>query len=67
MTDTLSQRERQVLQGLWDGLSQAEVARQLGISPHTVRMYSQRARQRTGERTTIAVIRKAVQQGVLTV
>jgi DNA-binding NarL/FixJ family response regulator len=42
-TDVLSRRERDVLDLLEAGLSRAEVAHLLGISPHTVRTHVQRA------------------------
>jgi DNA-binding NarL/FixJ family response regulator len=39
MTGTLSERRRQVLKGLVEGLSNKEIARQLGISEGTVKMH----------------------------
>ena len=65
MTTIFPPRECRVLEGLWRGLSQVEVAALLGLSVHTVRAYSHRARQRAGAQTTIGAIRVAVQQGVL--
>ncbi|WP_199853718.1 response regulator transcription factor [Plantactinospora sp. BB1] len=41
---TLSPRERQVLQQIAEGLTHNQVARRLGISPHTVDTYVKRVR-----------------------
>ncbi|MFC0861424.1 response regulator transcription factor [Sphaerimonospora cavernae] len=44
----LSQRELQVLISIADGLTHAQIARRLGISPHTVDTYVKRIRSKVG-------------------
>lgn len=45
---TITDRERQVVQGLDRGLTHAEIAIELGISPRTVKAYSDRLRSKLG-------------------
>lgn len=59
-------REQQVLQGLWDGLSQEQIAARLGIAYGTVKVVLRNAKLRAEAPTTIALLRVAVEQGVLT-
>ncbi len=42
----LSERECQITSHLMDGCSEAEIARHLGISPHTVHTYVERLRRK---------------------
>lgn len=67
MTPVFTPRERQVVQALWDGWGVKEIAWQLGISYSGVIAALQRARRKTGTRTTIALLRAALRLGVLTV
>lgn len=60
-------REIDVMQGLWNGLSLKEIAWQRGLTMNTVRRVCADLRRRAGGVTTIAAIRQALQQGVLTV
>jgi len=66
MTTTFTPRERQVLQGLWNGLSQKEIAAQLGLCETTVRSLTACARARAGHVSTIATIRIALEGGAFT-
>lgn len=63
---TLSLRQQQVLRALWDGLSVKEIAGRLGIQPMTVLQHLDQARRSNGARSTVALIRRCVQAGVLT-
>lgn len=64
-TSELSDRERQVIGLLADGLTQAESADLLGLSPRTVEHYVARAAAKLGTRTqtqtvAVALIRRAI-------
>lgn len=52
----LSPRECQVIQLLISGLTQKEIAREMGISPRTVHCYLERVRGKTGKTTMISAI-----------
>lgn len=52
----LSPRECQVVQLLVGGLSQKEIANELGVSSSAVRCYMERVRVKTGQATTISAI-----------
>lgn len=52
----LSPRERQIIELLVGGLTQKEVACQLGISPRTVSGYLERVQAKTGQTTILAAV-----------
>ena len=58
--------DRQLLHGLWDGLSYKEVAGRLGVSHQSVKDQMRRIRNRIGARSTIDLFRRCVREGVLT-
>ncbi|MBP2336686.1 DNA-binding CsgD family transcriptional regulator [Saccharothrix coeruleofusca] len=57
---SLSQRERQVLRFIADGLTQDQTARKLGISPHTVDTYVKRVRGKLGLGNKADLVRAAM-------
>jgi len=63
--NTLSSRELQVLRHLADGRRVSEIAATLGLSVKTVSTYRQRMLEKLQLRTTAAVIRYAVEHGLL--
>ena len=65
MVRTFARREAQVIQGLWDGLSQAQVADRLGIAYGTVKVVMRNAKLRANVTRTISLMRVAARQGVL--
>jgi LuxR family maltose regulon positive regulatory protein len=50
----LSGREQQVIRLIGDGLSNKRIARELGLSPHTVKRHVARILERTGQRSRAA-------------
>lgn len=63
--ERLSVREHQVLQLVAEGWSGAEIARQLHVSPKTVETYRARVLGKLGLENTAALIRFAVEHGLL--
>ena len=61
----LRQSERQLVQALWDGLSQKEAADRLGLRPTQVYERLKVLKRRVGVLSTIGLIRRCVQEGVL--
>ena len=61
----LSPREHQVLQGLDDGLSNAELAGHLGLRPHTVKGYVRQLLTKLGARNRTEAVAVAFQTGLL--
>ncbi|BFU90126.1 MAG: hypothetical protein NTAFB01_13130 [Nitrospira sp.] len=61
----LSARERDVLQMLWDGLSQKEIAGLLGVTRTVIDRQSVRIRNKLGAATLIHASRQAVKEGIL--
>jgi RNA polymerase sigma factor (sigma-70 family) len=61
----LSARERDVFPLLASGLSQREIAEQLGVSVKTIETYRMRIRNKLGLTTRAALVRFAVQAGLL--
>lgn len=62
--ETLSRRERQILQLIAEGKSTAETAKVLFLSPKTVDTYRSRIMQKLGVANFAALVRFAVQHGV---
>ena len=63
--ESLSGRERQVLQLLAEGRSAPDIARAISISPRTVETYRERIREKLGLRDQRELILFAVQHGIL--
>jgi DNA-binding NarL/FixJ family response regulator len=61
----LSERERQVLRHVADGLTDDEISRELTISPRTVQAHLARVRDKTGVRRRSELARWAAENGVL--
>lgn len=62
---TLSPRQRQVLDGLVEGLTTKQIALQLGLSPRTVRMHVKALKNRFGANTCAESVGKAASLGLL--
>jgi two-component system response regulator FixJ len=60
----LSPREREVLEGLLEGLPNKSIAHDLGISPRTVEIHRARAMDKMGARSLSELIRLALTAGV---
>jgi NarL family two-component system response regulator LiaR len=61
----LSERELEVLEGMADGKANKEIARDLGLSPETVRTYVKRILHKLGVRTRTEAAMQAVARGLL--
>jgi DNA-binding CsgD family transcriptional regulator len=59
----LSQRERELLAFVAQGLTDAEISSQLYISVHTVRSHLERIREKTGSRRRADLTRLALRVG----
>ncbi|MGH8688796.1 MAG: response regulator [Burkholderiales bacterium] len=62
--DSLSARERQVLQLVVEGRSSADIAREVHLSPKTVDTYRSRIMKKLGVRDVPALVKFALQQGL---
>jgi DNA-binding CsgD family transcriptional regulator len=62
--NTLSPRQRQVLQHLSEGLTTKQIARQLGVQPTTVSMHIRMLKQRLGATTRAEFVGKAARVGL---
>jgi DNA-binding NarL/FixJ family response regulator len=62
--DSLSARERQILQSIAEGKSSAETARALCLSPKTVETYRSRMMRKLGIADFPALVRFAIQHGL---
>ncbi|HUQ26964.1 MAG TPA: response regulator transcription factor [Usitatibacter sp.] len=62
--ESLSKREREILQLVVEGHSSAEIARALALSPKTVDTYRSRLMQKLGLEDVPALVKFAVQHGV---
>jgi DNA-binding CsgD family transcriptional regulator len=63
---TLTPRQVDVLTHVADGRTTEEIARILGLSPHTVKNYLERIYERLGARDRTQAVAIALRQGVLT-
>jgi pimeloyl-ACP methyl ester carboxylesterase/DNA-binding CsgD family transcriptional regulator len=61
----LSEREREVLRLVADGLSDAEIARRLIVSPHTVHRHVANIRMKLGQPSRAAAAAYAVREGLI--
>lgn len=61
----LSRREREILQGLLDGLSNKGIARRLGISARTVEMHRARMNSDLGVKSLSEALRFAIDAGLI--
>ncbi len=52
----LTNRESEVVQGVLEDMSQAEIAQQLGISPHTVHAHLERVYNKVGVRSRVQLL-----------
>lgn len=64
--DSLSEREREVLQLVAEGLSSAEIAARLSLSPRTVETYRARLMNKLDLRDLPSLIRFAIENGLAT-
>jgi DNA-binding NarL/FixJ family response regulator len=62
---TLTNREREVLQMAAEGLSSAEIARRLSISPRTAELHRGRMMHKLGLRSQTDLVRYAFKRGIL--
>jgi len=62
--ESLSARERQILQSIVEGKSSAETARTLCLSPKTVETYRSRMMRKLGLPDLTALVRFAIQHGI---
>lgn len=63
--ETLSARELQLLEHIVTGATEAAIAAQLGISPHTVRTHVKNIYRKLRVTTRAGVVRRAFEQGLL--
>jgi two-component system, NarL family, response regulator NreC len=63
--ETLTDREREVLQLVSEGLTTLEIARRLSISPRTAELHRGRMMNKLGLRTQTDLIRYALKRGIL--
>lgn len=65
--DRLTDREREVVKLLADGLTSREAAIRLGLEPKTVQNYRSTAMDKLGVRTTAGLVRYAIREGLVRV
>ncbi|RMG54404.1 MAG: DNA-binding response regulator [Gammaproteobacteria bacterium] len=65
MASQLSNRELQILRLLAEGLTPKEIASQLNLSPQTVSTYKKRLNQKLNTRTTVDLLRVAMEYGLI--
>lgn len=63
--ETLSTREREVLQYVVEGKSSAEIAELINLSPKTVESYRSRLMQKLGIHDLPSLVKFAIQQGII--
>jgi two-component system response regulator FixJ len=62
--DRLTRRQRQILQGLLDGLPNKGIAQRLGVSPRTVEMHRAKLKVELGITTLSAALQLAIDAGM---
>ena len=62
--DTLTPRERDVLEQIVAGASNKEAGRQLGISPRTIEIHRARIMDKLGAKNVADVVRMALRLGI---
>ncbi len=65
--DTLSQREREVLQLTVEGKSADEIANILSLSPKSVETYRSRIKKKLGVKDLPALVRFAIEHGIISI
>jgi two-component system response regulator FixJ len=63
--DRLSPRQKDILQGLLDGLSNKGIARRLGLSPRTVEMHRTRMKRELGVASLSEAVQFAIDAGMI--
>jgi DNA-binding CsgD family transcriptional regulator len=61
----LTDREREILQGIAEGKSSTEIARRLFISPHTVHSHMRSIFMKLGVRSKLDAVLLALRRGVI--
>ncbi|HEX9891844.1 MAG TPA: helix-turn-helix transcriptional regulator [Actinomycetota bacterium] len=64
-TDVLTPRQHEVLALVAEGRTTGEIARQLDLSPHTVKNYLERIYERLGARDRTQAVAMALREGIL--
>ena len=64
-TTPLSKREREILQKVADGATTRQVARDLGISPHTVKTHLERIFEKLGANDRAQAVAIAIRTGIV--
>jgi DNA-binding NarL/FixJ family response regulator len=65
--ETLTDREREVLQMAAEGKTAAEIARRLSISPRTVELHRSRMMNKLGFHSQTELVRYAIKRGILSI
>ena len=63
--EQLSRQERRCLQLYLNGLKDADIAKRLDLSIHTVRMHLTRARHRLNAQSRVEAVAKALRSGII--
>jgi DNA-binding NarL/FixJ family response regulator len=65
--EVLSRRERQVLEGVADGMSNHEIGEKLGISPKTVARHRERTMRKLNLHSLTGLVKFAIRSGLIEV
>lgn len=63
--ESLSRREREILQLVAEGHSSSEIGRRLSLSPKTIDTYRSRLMQKLGLTDVVSLVKFAIQQGLI--
>jgi DNA-binding NarL/FixJ family response regulator len=63
---TITKREKEVLQGIWNGLTSIEIGKRMGITPKTVAAHRQHLMMRLGVNNAAQLLRAAMTHGMVT-